>query len=116
MQASEFIIICNSLIYIQGQVHFDENGIRDSEVSKLQVLQYRTTYINGTPICDEGGLSYRLRLVAVGYVREGDVDMEFVGEDKDSIWPGTCMQLCIYAVTDLRALNILDIYNRLYSI
>ena len=77
---------------IQGPVHFDENGIRN--VTKLQVLQYRTTYVNGTPISHEGDLSYRLRLIAVAYIREDSESLEFVGKDKNGIWPGmqvTCI-------------------------
>ena len=71
---------------IQGPVHFDENGIRD--VTELQVLQYRTTYVNGTPISHEGDLSYRLRPIAVAYIRKDSESLEFVGKDKNGIWPG----------------------------
>ena len=73
---------------MQGPVHFGENGIRDSEVTKLQVLQYRTTYINGTPIHDEGGLSHRLTPIVVAYVREDDEGLKFLGEDRNHLWPG----------------------------
>ena len=52
------------------------------------MLQYRTTYVNGTPISHEGNVSYRLRLIAVAYIRKDSESLEFVGKDKKSIWPG----------------------------
>ena len=71
----------------QGPVHFNQNGIRD--ITELQVLQYRTTVINGSYIHDgEGGLSNRLRLVPVAYLRENSERLEFVEEGKNSLWPG----------------------------
>ena len=92
LRAKKLPISYMSHFVIQGPVHFDENGIRD--VTELQVLQYRTTYANGTPISHEGDLSYRLRLIAVAYIREDSESLEFVGKDKNGIWPGmqvTCI-------------------------
>ena len=88
-------MICN---LIQGPVHFDENGIR--HVTELQVLQYRTTYINDTPIVyEEGnqsiGIDQRLRLVTVAFLGN-DVNqsrLEFLVGDGNSIWPSKNFEL-----------------------
>ena len=53
------------------------------------MLQYRITYTNRSFIHNiEGGLSDRLRLVPVAYLRKGSERLEFVEEGKNSIWPG----------------------------
>ena len=68
---------------MQGEVHFDENGIR--EATELNVLQYRRTYVNGTPILGEG--QNNLMLVKVAYVGKDD-NLQFVKGSKEDIWPG----------------------------
>ena len=63
-------------------------------MTELQVLQYRTTYINGTPIVHEEGkkdneTDLRLRLVTVALLGK-DVNLsklEFLVGDRNSIWP-----------------------------
>lgn len=65
-----------------GEVCFDDNGIR--KVTELKVLQYRTTYINNTPILSEG-LS-NLVLVEVAVV-ENDDTLRFLEGTKRDIWP-----------------------------
>ena len=74
-------------------MHFDDNGIR--EATELRVLQYRTTYINGTSILSElddntsssTTLDQRLRLVDMAYIGEDGTSLEFV-EGNRNIWPG----------------------------
>ena len=75
---------CN---HIQGPIHFNENRIQ--EVSKLYILQYRTTYVNGTQIhnINNGGLTNRMSLIPVAYVCRDSKNLEFE-ENKNSIWPG----------------------------
>ena len=71
---------------LQGHVRFGENGIR--EATELHVLQYRTTYFNGTPFSVDGNLSERLRLVPVAHYN-GNGSLEYIiGLDRESIWPG----------------------------
>lgn len=74
----------------QGPVHFDENGI--CSVTELRVLQYRTNYVNGTPIdsVGEGSLptpvtSTRLKLIDVAHIRNSDENLEFLAGDRNSI-------------------------------
>lgn len=64
-------------------------------MTELQVLQYRTTYINGTPIAYEetnksSGIDLlRLRLVMAALLGK-DVNrsmLEFPVGDRNSIWP-----------------------------
>ena len=85
---ADFYHVSYIYIHCQDPVHFDENGIR--EVSKLYVLQYRTSYVNGTQIhdIDKGGLTYRTSLIPVAYVCRDSKNLEFVEENKNSIWPG----------------------------
>lgn len=71
------------MFIMQGEVHFNKNGIR--EVTELNVLQYRRTYINGTPIL--GGGQSNLMLVKVAYVG-GDENLQFVEGSNGDIWPG----------------------------
>ena len=71
------------IFVMQGEVHFDENGIR--EATELNVLQYRRMLVNGTPILSEE-LS-NLMLVKMAYVR-GDENLQFVEGSKEDIWPG----------------------------
>ena len=85
-------LICTIYIYVQGPVHFDENGVRN--VNMLQVLQYRTTYINGTPIMGEEcnssiRMDLRLRLVTVALFRKDEIqsNLEFLVGNRNSIWP-----------------------------
>lgn len=65
-------------------MHFDENGIRD--VTELKVLQYRTAYMNGTPVFAEGSMKDSLTLIEVAYLRDEDNLIIFEG-DKQRIWP-----------------------------
>ena len=66
-------------------------------VSELQVLQYRTTYTNGTSIPDYSSItntaSYgsRLTQVSIAVVIENSETgntLKFITGDKYSIWPG----------------------------
>ena len=82
-------MICN---LIKGPVHFDENGIR--RVTEMQVLQYRTTYINGTPIVYEEGkqsirIDLRLQLMTVALLgKDANQSMlEFLVGDRNAVWP-----------------------------
>ena len=69
------------------------NGIR--KVAELQVLQYRTTYINGTPIVQGGenkqniGLDLKLRFVTAAFLGsdENQSMLEFLVGDRNSVWP-----------------------------
>ena len=79
---------------IQGPVQFDEKGVR--EATELRVLQYRTDYINGTPIHELNdsvsfnatSLEQKLRLVEVAYVIGNKSDLEFPNNySKNDIWP-----------------------------
>lgn len=76
---------------MQGPVHFNQNGIRD--VAELKVLQYRTSYLNGTVVRNGGSLSRRLMLVEVAYVMNDTESLEFLDGDKSTIWPGTTQLL-----------------------
>ena len=87
---------------IKGPVHFDENGIRN--VNKLRVLQYRATYVNGTPIHCDGSLSQRLNLVDVAYVERENEGLHFVIGSKADIWPG------------YNFLPYMTLYNEIYSL
>ena len=82
--------------HIQGPVQFDENGVR--EATELRVLQYRTDYINGTPMHESNnGVSFnatsdslerKLGLVEVAYVIGNNSDLEFPDNySKNDIWP-----------------------------
>ena len=59
------------------------------------MLQYRTTYPNGSLIVGEndGGtscnatLDQKLRLIVVAYVRDDTASLEFQINDKNDIWP-----------------------------
>jgi hypothetical protein len=61
------------------------------------VFQYRTTYVNGTPIeVDENisssvPLDQRLRLIEVAYVEENGSSLEFLSGD--GIWPSKTANL-----------------------
>lgn len=66
----------------------------------MRVLQYRTTYINGTPILSQtfsscnnissrSTLDQMLKLVNVAFVRDNDSGLEFPEQyTRDDIWPG----------------------------
>ena len=63
-------------------------------MTELQVLQYRTTYINGTPIVHEESTKSnetdpRLRLVTVALLgKHANLSkLEFLVGDRNSIWP-----------------------------
>jgi hypothetical protein len=83
------------LYHIQGPVQFDENGVR--KAIELRVLQYRTDYINGTPILSElngsvsfnaTSLEWKLGLIEVAHVNENKKDLEFPGNYSNNvIWP-----------------------------
>ena len=66
------------------------NGIRRS--NKLRVLQYRTTYINGSTIVNNYhvngmNLAERLKLVDVAYMEESEVDLTFLEGNSNDVWP-----------------------------
>ena len=89
-----FSEISHSVNYTQGQVHFDANGIRD--VTELRVLQYRTDYVNKTPIFGDGRTQNALMLIDVAYVGENDNDsLVFFDGDKQRIWPSIKLYLCL---------------------
>ena len=54
------------------------------------MLQYRITYVNGTPIVANGNVSFsvpldqRLKLIEVAYVEENGTSLEFLD---GNIWP-----------------------------
>ena len=63
-------------------------------MTELQVLQYRTTYINGTPIAykesnQSTGIDERLRLATVALLggTETQSRLEFLVGDRNSTWP-----------------------------
>ena len=56
-------------------------------MNELRVLQYRTTYVNGTPIHHDGSLSQRLKFIDVAYVERENESLHFVIRSND-IWPG----------------------------
>ena len=63
-------------------------------MTELQVLQYRTTHINDTPIVytesnQSTGIDVRLRLVTVALLGENEIQswLEFLLGNKNSIWP-----------------------------
>ena len=77
-------------IYMQGQVHFDANGIRDD--TELRVLQYRTDYVNKSPIFRDGRMQNTLMLINVAYIVDNDNDsLVFFDGDKQRIWPSMYM-------------------------
>ena len=68
-------------------------------MTELQLLQYRTTYVNGTPIVREDcnfTMDERLRLVTVALCKKGDpmnTSLEYLNGNRHSIWPSKmCMQ------------------------
>ena len=62
----------------------------------MTLLQYRTSYANGTPTFDEESatvssttpLSQKLKLIKVAYMRKDDQRLQFISGDKNKIWPG----------------------------
>lgn len=60
-------------------------------MSELRVLQYRQTFVNGTPIQQENGVGKtagnQLTLINVAIVKENG-EIQFVSGDRYSIWPG----------------------------
>ena len=70
---------------------FDSSGIRN--ITKLAVLQYRTTYINGTPIIADkqsiNASSIKLGLINVAFIQEISENLKFVEGNNYSVWPGT---------------------------
>ena len=59
-------------------------------MNELRILQYRTTYINGTSITGETDhnittLDKQLTLVNIAVVKNGSVT--FITGDKNDIWP-----------------------------
>ena len=61
-------------------------------MTELRVFQYRTTYVNGTPlpvavddnVSSSASLDQRLRLIEVAHVGEDGASLEFLD---DKIWP-----------------------------
>ena len=65
-------------------MHFDGKGIRD--VNEMKVLQYRTMYLNGTPITYDSKVDITLRAMEVAHLDDEDV-LRFLVADKQRIWP-----------------------------
>lgn len=65
-------------------------------MTDMRVLQYRTTYINGTPIlnqtfssCNISTLDQTLKLIDVAFVRDNDSELKFPEHyTRDDIWSG----------------------------
>ena len=96
----------------QGQVHFDANGIRD--VVELRVLQYRTDYVNKTPILGDGRMQSVLMLIDVAYLGKNDNDsLVFFDGDKHGIWP-SMYNACILKCTCIKI--HVECFGRLCSI
>ena len=57
-------------------------------MTELQVLQYRTAYINVTPIVSNQ-VDQRLRLVTAALLRKDEIQsgLEFLIGDRNSVWP-----------------------------
>ncbi len=56
------------------------------------MLQYRTTYLNGTPIVSDLGkrastLDKRLRQIDVAYLEDKDNSLKFLNGSGNDIWP-----------------------------
>lgn len=79
------------MTHTQGPIYFDKNGIRDK--IELRVLQYRTTYLNGTPILGDLGtssatLDQRLRQIDVAYIEDEEKSsLKFLNGSSNDIWP-----------------------------
>ena len=76
---------------MQGPVHFDENGIR--VMTELRVLQYRTTFINGTALLGDlasstATLDQHLRLIDIAYIEENETSLKFLDGSKNDVWLG----------------------------
>ena len=73
-------------------------------MTELQVLQYWTIFINGTPIISEDGdftMDSRLRLVTVAlFQKDGNQsNLEFPVGNRNSIWPSKIFVIvpcCMY--------------------
>ena len=71
-------------------------------MSELQVLQYRTTYINGTPVMGKEydssiRLDLRLKLVTAALFRKDSnktqSSLEFLVGDRNNVWPSKELEL-----------------------
>lgn len=65
----------------------------------MTLLQYRTTYINGTPISDGNASSFatidqNLRLVAVAHIGANENELKFLDKNY-SFWPSIMNGMCI---------------------
>ena len=63
-------------------------------MTELRVLQYRTTFINGTAILGDlvsssAALDQKLRLIDIAYIEENETSLKFLDGGKNDIWPGT---------------------------
>lgn len=85
-------VLFGLLKLLQGPVHFDQHGIR--VMTELRVLQYRTTFINGTAILEDldpssASLDQMLRLVDIAYIEENETNLQFLDGSKNDVWSGT---------------------------
>ena len=85
-------------------------------MTELRVLQYRTNYINGTPVFNERSSRGRLSLVDVAVVKENNETLKFIVGDKYSIWPGSYNKGFRQAVFHSRLKHGAILLCRLYSI
>ena len=100
---------------MQGPVRFDER--REREATELRVLQYRTDYINGTPIRDinasvslNATLDQKLVLVDVAYVNESESALDFPDNyTRDDIWPSKLVFKYYYSSIFLTVLLFVDL-------
>ncbi len=58
------------------------------------MLQYRTTYINGSAILGDltsstaTTLDQKLRLIDIAYIEENETSLNFLDGSKNDVWPG----------------------------
>ena len=61
-------------------------------MAELRVLQYRTTFINGTAILGDlspsDTLDQKLRLIDTAYIEENETCLNFLDGSKNDVWPG----------------------------
>ena len=72
-------------------------------MTELRVLQYRTSFINGTAILGDldsssTGLDQRLRLIDIAYIEENEMNLEFLDGSKNDVWSGTNDKIVILVI------------------